>query len=77
MNYLAERVVTTLARISQTEKLEMGYGNIPDDLPVIHADPLRLSQIIGNLVDNAIKYTPPHGKVTVSAGTCRKKSGSG
>jgi len=43
--------------------------DIPENLPTIHADPLRLSQIIGNLVDNAIKYTPPHGKVTISAGT--------
>ncbi len=41
---------------------------IPDDLPPIQADPLRLSQIIGNLVDNAIKYTPAHGTITVSAG---------
>lgn len=41
---------------------------IPDDLPSIQADPLRLSQIIGNLVDNAIKYTPVHGAITISAG---------
>jgi signal transduction histidine kinase len=47
--------------------------HIPDDLPTIQADPLRLSQIIGNLVDNAIKYTPPYGTVTVSAGTLPEK----
>jgi signal transduction histidine kinase len=47
--------------------------HIPDDLPSINADPLRLSQIIGNLVDNAIKYTPPHGTVTVSAGASPEK----
>src|SRR5262249_3331351 len=32
----------------------------------IEGDPLRLKQIIVNLVDNAIKYTPSGGSVSVS-----------
>ncbi len=34
----------------------------------LEADPLRLSQVIGNLLTNAAKYTDPGGKVTLSAG---------
>ncbi|MFY1678754.1 MULTISPECIES: sensor histidine kinase [unclassified Streptomyces] len=31
------------------------------------ADPERLHQVVANLVDNAIKHSPPHGRVTVTA----------
>jgi two-component system, OmpR family, sensor histidine kinase TctE len=33
------------------------------------ADPSLLDDLLSNLVDNALKYTPAHGSVTVSAGT--------
>jgi signal transduction histidine kinase len=41
---------------------------IPESLPVVRADPLRLDQVIGNLVSNAIKFTPDGGTVTIEAG---------
>jgi signal transduction histidine kinase len=36
-------------------------------LPDVLADPQRLSQVLSNLVTNAIKYTPPGGTITVRA----------
>lgn len=33
----------------------------------IRADPVRLRQILGNLLSNAIRHTPPDGRVTLSA----------
>ena len=41
--------------------------NVADDLPAITADGDRLAQVFSNLVDNALKFTPPHGRITLSA----------
>jgi signal transduction histidine kinase len=41
---------------------------VPPDLPPVEADADRLAQAVGNLVNNATKYTPPEGTITISAG---------
>ncbi|GAB4556034.1 MAG: hypothetical protein OHK0023_27920 [Anaerolineae bacterium] len=32
--------------------------NVPSGLPIIHADPSRLRQVLNNLIDNALRHTP-------------------
>lgn len=39
---------------------------------VVNADRVRLHQILGNLLDNAIKYTPPTGRIWVKVNTDEK-----
>jgi two-component system, NtrC family, sensor histidine kinase KinB len=40
---------------------------LPDDLPEVWADTTRIGHVFGNLLSNALRYTPAGGKVTVSA----------
>jgi len=41
--------------------------DVPDDLPPVHFDPVEIDQVVANLVENAVKYTPPGGGIRVTA----------
>jgi signal transduction histidine kinase len=41
--------------------------DVPEDLPQVWADPTRIAHVFANLLSNALKYTPPGGKVSLSA----------
>jgi signal transduction histidine kinase len=39
---------------------------VADDLPTVEADPVRMGQVVGNLLANALRHTPAGGTVTVT-----------
>ncbi|MFH0967170.1 MAG: ATP-binding protein [Methanobacteriota archaeon] len=44
------------------------HSHIPDGL-IVHIDPFHFKAIITNLIENALKYTPAHGEITIAAST--------
>jgi two-component system phosphate regulon sensor histidine kinase PhoR len=62
-------VTPTVERLRpQAERANVALQvEIRADLPLVSADPQRIGQVVGNLVHNAIKFTPPSGRVIVRA----------
>jgi len=41
--------------------------DLADDLPLLEIDPLRVREVLSNLIANALRYTPPGGTITIMA----------
>ena len=60
------KVLITWNEAALEKKLSWNQ-DIPGDLPSVEFDPDRIAQALGNLVSNAIRYTPAGGTVSITA----------
>ncbi len=61
-------VGTALARLHGRFGDRAADVTVPSDLPPVYVDAPLVTQVLVNLVDNAIKHTPPGTRIGVSAG---------
>ncbi|PFH09039.1 two-component system sensor histidine kinase TctE [Collimonas sp. PA-H2] len=64
LSEFARGVVQDWVQASFTQRIDLGFEQAEQPLPVM-CNPLMLRELLGNLIDNALHYTPVEGRVTV------------
>jgi two-component system sensor histidine kinase BaeS len=66
---LVEEVTDAFRPQAEAKNLALSL-EVPPGLPMLETDATRVRQVVGNLVSNAVKYTPSGGHVAVRAKVC-------
>jgi PAS domain S-box-containing protein len=66
--WLVKSILEDTQQLATAKHIDL-QADLPDKALTGIIDPVRIRQVISNLIDNALKYTPPHGQVRVSLET--------
>jgi signal transduction histidine kinase len=62
---VAQPAIETIRLLAKEKQIEFVH-NVPSDLPTVCVDRFRMTQILGNLLGNAVKFTPKGGRVELT-----------
>src|SRR5581483_6868856 len=60
LNQIIRYALETVQTRVDTQMLDLAPGPLP-----VHGDPTRLEQVVWNLLANAVKFTPAHGRIRI------------
>jgi PAS domain S-box-containing protein len=63
---ISHGVILNIKQLAVNKSIEI-HENIPDNLPKVYADFGKLEQVLTNILDNAIKFTPENGIIIIEA----------
>jgi PAS domain S-box-containing protein len=66
---IADTVQTVIGKLKRHGISREFLIDIPEELPPVEADPVRVERILFNLMENATKYSPENSRITVSSRT--------
>jgi two-component system sensor histidine kinase TctE len=61
----AEQATKNWLNAAWEKNIDLGYETPEQELKLF-GNPVMLKELFNNLIDNAVKYTPPHGHITVN-----------
>ena len=66
-NHPGEVIGSAIARLEKKLEGRALTTHIQSDLPLVPMDSLLIEQVLVNLIDNSLKYTPPQSPIEISA----------